>query len=68
MKRKVLREMITKFMLYSTGSKNTVELLKVLIVKHSIRSKGAVEVGYINVKNYGRLEICCIPQILVCAS
>ena len=66
MKKKVLREMITKSMLYST--KNTVELLKVLIIKPSIRFKGAVEVGYINVKNYGRLENCCIPQILVCAS
>ena len=44
-KRKVLRKLLTKFMLYSTGSKNTVELLKVLIVKYSIRSKSTVEVG-----------------------
>ena len=68
MKRKVLRKMKTKFMWYNTGSKNTVERLKVLIVKYSIRSKSAVEVGYINVKNYGRLLICSIPQILGCAS
>ena len=50
MKRKVLRKLLTKFMLYSTGSKNTVEVLKVLIVKYSTRSKSTVEVGYINVK------------------
>ena len=31
-----------------------------------LHGEGAV--GYINVKNYGRLENCCIPQVSVCTS
>ena len=68
MKRKVLRKLLTKIMLYSTGTKNTVEVLKVLIVKYSTSSKSTVEVGYIKRKNYGRLSFCSIPQKFGCAS